>query len=75
MVGNFKPVIERLDQVNTKHSAKLISTFDFNTLYTKLPHKELLKKLFDLTDFGFNEGSKKKLKFPSKVIFAQTSLK
>ena len=46
----------RLDQINTKQNAKLISTFDFNTLYTKLPHKDLLKVLFDLTDFGFNGG-------------------
>ena len=33
-----------------------ISPFDFNKLYTKLPHKDLLKVLFDLIDFGFDES-------------------
>ena len=45
-------------------NASLISTFDFSTLYTKLPHKDLLKIQFDLIDFRFNSGSKKK-----KMIF------
>ena len=52
-----KPVIDRLDQVNTEQNADLISTFDFSTLYTKLPHKDLL---FDFIDFGSSGGSKKK---------------
>ena len=39
VVENSKPVIDRLDQKNTKQNAKLISTFDFSTLYTKLHTK------------------------------------
>ena len=41
VVENSKP---RLDQVNTKKNAKLISDFEFSTPYTKLPHM-----LFDRT--------------------------
>ena len=47
-------------KINTKDSAILISTFDLSILYTKLPNKGLLKVLFDLIDFGFDRGSKKK---------------
>ena len=39
VVKNSKPVIDRLDQKSTKQNAKLISTFDFSTLYTKLHTK------------------------------------
>ena len=63
VVENSKPVIDRLDQINTIQNAKLISTFDFMTLYTKLSHKDLLKVIFDLIDFGFDGGSKKKISF------------
>ena len=58
VVENSKSVIARLDQVNTKQNAKLVSNFDFCILNTKLTHKDLLKVL--LIDFGFNGGSKKK---------------
>ena len=64
VVKNSKPVTDRLDQINTKKNAELIFNFDFSTLYAKLPHKNLLKVLFDLVDFGFNGGSKKKKIFP-----------
>ena len=46
VVKNSKPIIGRLSQINTKQNAKLISTFAFSTLYTKLPHKDLAKVLF-----------------------------
>ena len=45
---------------NTKQNAKLTSIFDFSTFYTKLSHKDLVKVLLDLIDFGFDGGSKKK---------------
>ena len=48
VVENSKPVIDRLDQINSKQNARLISTFDFSTLYIKLPHKDLLKVLFGI---------------------------
>ena len=62
VLENSKSAIERLDQINTENT-KLISTFEFSTLYAKLTHKDQLKVLFDLIDFGFNGGSKKKIDF------------
>ena len=36
----------------------MISTFDFSTLYTKLPHSDLIRVLNDLIDLVFNGGGK-----------------
>ena len=34
-----------------------MSTFDFSTLYTKIPHKKLLDVMGEITDFCFQGGS------------------
>ena len=60
VVENSKSVSDMFDQTNTKQNAKPLSAFDFSTLYTILPHKNLLKVLFHLNDFGFKGDSKKK---------------
>ena len=81
IVENSKSV----DQINTENT-KRISTFESSTLYAKLPHKDQLKVLFDLIDFGFNGGSKKKIdcslpnafrsnKPKTESSFTKTSLK
>ena len=76
------------NHVNKKHNAKSISTFDFSTLYTKLPHDKLIKELLNIIDFVFDAGSnqyicisknnkaywsKKKLK--TSISFSKNSLK
>ena len=58
VIQNSKKLIDRLKQINSKHRARSISTFDFSTLYTKLPHKDLIKVLKELIDFVFNGGKK-----------------
>ena len=40
VIENSKPVIEKLEKVNSQRGAKDISTYDFSTLYTKLPHDD-----------------------------------
>ena len=58
VIQNSVPVLNTLKDLNTKHKAKKISTFDFSTLYTKLPHKDLIKVLQDLVEFVFLGGRK-----------------
>ena len=53
---NNQPVIEAIEKINRRSSASSISTFDFSTLYTKIPHDKLLFVLNSLTDFCFNGG-------------------
>lgn len=50
------------------------STFYFSKLYSKLPHKDLLKVLFDLIGISFNGGSKKDI-FHYKMLFGRANLK
>ena len=59
-IENSFPVIEKLNKINSKKKAKDISTFDFSTLYTKLPHDELISNLNEVVDFAFSGGNKKK---------------
>ena len=35
-----------------------MSTFDFSTLYTKIPHDKLLFVLNEITDFAFKGGTR-----------------
>ena len=60
VIENSAPVIEKLTQINAKRNAKDISTYDFSTLYTKLPHDDLIQNLNDVVDFAFEGGKRKK---------------
>ena len=59
VVENSTPIIEKLDHINVKRKAREISTYDFSTLYTNLPHKDLLRVLNGNIDFVFNGGKHK----------------
>ena len=59
VVQNNRPVINAMKKLNTRNKAKSISTFDFATLYTKLPHDKLSDVLHKLIDFCFNGGEHK----------------
>ena len=58
VIENSKNLLKKLDALNLKKNAKDISTFDFSTLYTKLPHKDLIKVLHEIINFVFNGGRK-----------------
>ena len=59
VLKNAEPVTEILKKVNARHKAKSISTFDFSTLYNKIPHSDLIDKLCQIIDFVFQGGDKK----------------
>ena len=56
VVQNNKPVIDAMNGLNKRRKAASVSTFDFSTLYTKLPHNKLLIVLNSLIDFCFDGG-------------------
>ena len=58
VVENADPIINALNEINKKGTAKDISTFDFSTLYTNIPHDKLLERLDRLVDFAFKGGDK-----------------
>ena len=51
------PVIKSIDKLNKRNKAISISTFDFSTLYTKIPHDKLSHVLKELIDFAL-KGAK-----------------
>ena len=53
VVQNAKPVIDKINSINKRKAGKCISTFDFSTLYTKIPHDKLLETLFKIIFFFF----------------------
>ena len=61
VILNSTPFIQKMNDINRKKKAKEISTFDFSTLYTKLPHDDLINVLHEMIEFAFNGG-----KFKSK---------
>ena len=69
VINNSRPLIEKLDVINTRKKAKEISTFDFSTLYTKLPHDDLLRVLNSHIDFAFDGGTSKYLGFSESSSF------
>ena len=48
-----------MNGLNKRRKATSVSTFDFSTLYTKLPHNKLLMVLNNLIDFCFDGGKGK----------------
>lgn len=60
VIENSAPVIDKLSKINDRKKAKDISTYDFSTLYTKLPHDNLLKNLNKIVDFVFQGGNHEK---------------
>ena len=59
VVQNNKPITDAINKLNKRNKANSISTFNFSTLYTKLPHNKLLMVLHHLIDFCFDGGENK----------------
>ena len=61
IVKNKDPVIDSLNRLSSKNRAKSIATYDFSTLYTKIPHDKLLSVFKEITDFCFNGCANSKI--------------
>ena len=86
VLQNADPVISILDKINKKKRAKSIATYDFSTLYTKLPHQKLITQLSKVIDLVYKAGDKKYIsvsnygkafwsKNKKSVSFSKASLK
>ena len=72
VVQNSFPVIDKLSRINCKMKAKSISTFDFSTLYTKIPHDLLIEVLFEIIDFIFKGSVRNRIGFSNKSVYWTT---
>ena len=58
VLKNVDHVIENINIIYREKKAKSISTYDFSTLYTTLPHDTLIKRFCDVIDFVFEGGNR-----------------
>ena len=87
VLNNSEPVIRNLERINRRNNAKSISTFDFSTLYTKIPHDQLIDRLNKVIDCVYRGGENKCIRISKAgnaywgniskdhVSFTQNSLK
>ena len=61
IVHNRDPIMKTINKSVSRKSAKCISSFDFSTLYTKIPHDKLIEVLRHIIDFAFKGGTRKKI--------------
>ena len=57
VIQNNADVIKCINKLNKRGSFRSMATFDFSTLYTKIPHESLLDVLNTLSDFCFKGGA------------------
>ena len=61
VIDNNADVSSAMDRISKKGNARSVSTFDFSTLYTKIPHNKLLQRLQFFIDLVFNDKDRKYL--------------
>ncbi len=61
IVNDRGPVLEAVKKSAARKSAKCLSSFDFSTLYTKIPHDKLIYVLNNIIDFVFKGGKRNKV--------------
>ena len=61
IVQNRDPVLDAVKKSVLRKSAKCLSSFDFSTFYTKIPHDKLIDVLYKIIDFVFKGGTRKKI--------------
>ena len=61
IVQNNKPVIDSINKRNSRKKAKQVSTSNFSTLCTKIPHNKLFAVLNSVIEFAFRGGTRDKI--------------
>ena len=56
VIDNNIPVLEAAHKLSRSRKTQSLETFDFSTLYTKIPHNKLTTVLCELVDFCFKSG-------------------
>ena len=69
VVENTFLIATKLSKVNTKKKAESISTFDFTTLYSTIPHDLLIKVLSEVINFVFKSKTRNSIGFLKTSIY------
>ena len=68
IVQNRDPVLQAVRKSCERKTAKCISSFDFSTLYTKIPHDKLIDVLNKIIEFCFKGGTRDKISIHSSRV-------
>ena len=68
-IDSHKDVVDTLNKLNDKKEAKTISTYDFSTLYTNIPHNKLIEVLSEIVLTSFNTDTRKVLSVGKKRAY------
>ena len=69
IVENSFSIVTKLNKINTKKKGKSISTFDFTTSYTKIPHNLVIKVLSEVINFAFKSKTQNRIGFSKTSIY------
>ena len=58
VIQNNSLLLECINKINKRKNSKQISTFNFSTLYKKIPHDKLLDILYKVIHFVFKGGTR-----------------
>ena len=61
IVNNREPVLNAVKRSWARRTAKCVTSFDFSTLYTKIPHDKLIDVLNKIINFAFQGGTRSKI--------------
>ena len=66
MIDNNAAVLEDIQTINSKKNARNVQTFDFSTLYTKIPLEDLKEKLKETVEKAFKGGQNQFIQITKK---------
>ena len=59
MIDNSTAIVNHLKNVNNRSAGRNITTHDFTTLYTMLPHNDILDSMNNVIDLAFKKSKNK----------------
>ena len=75
VIRNNSLPLECINKINKRKNAQQISTFNFCTLYTKIPHDKLHDILYKVVDFVFKGGTRDYIIINKQVCTSWSSKK
>jgi hypothetical protein len=60
-ISNNTPILETLEKISAKRTAKTINTYDFSTLYTSIDHGDLFNALQYIVELAYSSSRHKNI--------------
>ena len=74
IVSNNEGLLRKISKINSRNKARSISTFDFSTLYTKIPHDLLFEAMDKVIDIVYRNRTQQFVAVNSVSTWTSSSL-